>query len=134
MRFVLDASVTLRWCLKDQQSVASDAVLDQMPTAEIYVPAIWPVEVASVLSRELNKKTIPLDDILRFLQRLSTFDITVAESTSDVTSIFKASREHKLTGYDASYLELAIAHGLPLASEDRDMRDAAQRAGVPLVA
>jgi predicted nucleic acid-binding protein len=134
MRFVLDASVTLRWCLKDQQSVASDAVLDQMPTAEIYVPAIWPLEVASVLSRELNKKTIPRDDILRFLQRLSTFDITVAEATSDVTSIFKASREHKLTGYDASYLELAIALGLPLASEDGDMREAAQRAGVPLVA
>jgi predicted nucleic acid-binding protein len=133
MRFVLDASVTLRWCLTHQQSASSIAVLEQMPTAEVYVPAIWPVEVASVLSREVNKRTITVDDALAFFQTLSAFDITVADANTDPSSIFKASRKHRLTGFDASYAELAIALELPLASDDNDMREAAQRAGVALV-
>jgi len=41
--------------------------------------------------------------------------------------------EHNLTGYDASYLELALRKELPLASLDGDLNRAAEAAGVPLV-
>ena len=36
-----------------------------------------------------------------------------------------------LSAYDASYLELAIRRGLPLATQDQRLRDAAAAAGVP---
>lgn len=39
-------------------------------------------------------------------------------------------REHRLTAYDAAYLELAMRLGLPLATGDRSLRAAAERAGV----
>lgn len=42
-------------------------------------------------------------------------------------------RAHNLTAYDASYLELALRRGLPLASQDRRFRDAARRIGIALV-
>ena len=35
--------------------------------------------------------------------------------------------------YDASYVELAMRGGLPLATLDGDLRAAADRIGVPLV-
>ena len=38
-----------------------------------------------------------------------------------------------LSAYDASYLELAVREGLPLATQDRRLREAAQRLGVALV-
>jgi predicted nucleic acid-binding protein len=41
-------------------------------------------------------------------------------------------RAHNLTSYDASYLELAVRVGLPLATLDTRMRDAAIAAGVQL--
>lgn len=41
-------------------------------------------------------------------------------------------RRHKLTVYDASYLELAMRLGVPLASLDRELCAAAAACGVPL--
>jgi predicted nucleic acid-binding protein len=40
---------------------------------------------------------------------------------------------HRLTAYDAAYLELVLRTGLPLATLDDDLRKAAQAAGVALV-
>jgi predicted nucleic acid-binding protein len=37
-----------------------------------------------------------------------------------------------LTSYDAAYLELAMRLGLPLATLDRQLADAATRAGVTI--
>lgn len=42
-------------------------------------------------------------------------------------------RSHRLTAYDATYLELAIRRGLPLATHDKALRKAAPSAGVRLL-
>jgi predicted nucleic acid-binding protein len=39
---------------------------------------------------------------------------------------------HRLSTYDASYLELALRLGLPLATTDKRLRAAARAAGVAL--
>ena len=49
------------------------------------------------------------------------------------TSIRDLARRHNLTAYDASYLELAMRSGLPLATLDRQFADVATRAGAPLI-
>ena len=41
--------------------------------------------------------------------------------------------DHRLTVYDAAYLDLALREGLPLASLDDRLRTAAGNVGVPLV-
>ena len=40
---------------------------------------------------------------------------------------------HRLTLYDATYLELALRLSLPLATLDEDLRQAAQREDAPLL-
>jgi predicted nucleic acid-binding protein len=40
-------------------------------------------------------------------------------------------RSHRLSVYDATYLELALRHGLPLATLDDALAAAATAAGVP---
>lgn len=42
-------------------------------------------------------------------------------------------REHQLSAYDASYLALAMTTGAALATLDRRLRQAAERAGVALL-
>ena len=37
---------------------------------------------------------------------------------------------HKLSSHDAAYLELAMRHGLPIATQDLQLKDAAIVAGV----
>jgi predicted nucleic acid-binding protein len=44
--------------------------------------------------------------------------------------VIRVATEHRLTVYDAAYLELAERTGLPLASLDGDLRMAALAAGV----
>jgi predicted nucleic acid-binding protein len=43
------------------------------------------------------------------------------------------SRRHRLTFYDAAYLELAQREAIPLATLDKELVTAARAEGVPLV-
>lgn len=48
-------------------------------------------------------------------------------------SVPALARAHQLSSYDASYLELAMRLGLPLATLDKDLAKAATSVGVPLL-
>jgi predicted nucleic acid-binding protein len=45
----------------------------------------------------------------------------------------KLARAHDLSSYDASYLDLAMKKGLPLATLDQKLRAAAQSVKVPIL-
>jgi predicted nucleic acid-binding protein len=45
----------------------------------------------------------------------------------------RLAQRHRLTAYDAAYLELAQRRGLPLATLDKQLRDAASAEGVILL-
>lgn len=47
--------------------------------------------------------------------------------------VVAVARERGLTAYDATYLVLAMQHGIPLATGDAGLTDAARQAGVPLL-
>ena len=47
--------------------------------------------------------------------------------------VLAATRAHQLSAYDAAYLELAARLGLPLATLDDALAQAATQAGVPLL-
>ena len=49
------------------------------------------------------------------------------------TRILQVARAQGLTTYDASYVELALRLDLPLASNDREMRDAAASLGIEVL-
>ena len=47
--------------------------------------------------------------------------------------IFALARTHNVSSYDASYLDLAMRKGLPIATLDKNLSDAARRSNVPLL-
>ena len=47
--------------------------------------------------------------------------------------VLTLARRHRLTFYDAAYLELAVREALPLATLDQALATAARAEGVPLV-
>lgn len=49
------------------------------------------------------------------------------------TYLLALCRAHRLTSYDAIYLDLAVRRNLPLATLDHDLRTAAKKLGVPLL-
>ncbi|NOY65323.1 MAG: type II toxin-antitoxin system VapC family toxin [Nitrospirae bacterium] len=48
--------------------------------------------------------------------------------------ILELARKERLSSYDASYLALAMRHGLPLATKDKELRKSAKRCGVEIFA
>jgi predicted nucleic acid-binding protein len=50
-----------------------------------------------------------------------------------MSSVLEAARSHDLTAYDAVYLDLAVARGLPLATIDGPLQAACRQVGVELV-
>jgi predicted nucleic acid-binding protein len=47
--------------------------------------------------------------------------------------VLDLARAERLTAYDAAYLELAMRLGIPLASKDADLCDAAEHLGVTVL-
>ncbi len=132
MAFVLDASVTLSWCFANQTNDYTEQVFDSLRDTPAVVPTIWPLEVANVLLLAERRRQITEAQTTHQMQWLSTLPITVDSEgiAGTLSSVAALSREHGLSAYDASYLELAMRLGLALATQDQRLRAAAVRAGV----
>jgi predicted nucleic acid-binding protein len=79
---VLDASVALAWCFKDEASEAADRLLERLETETAVVPALWHIEVANVLALGERRRRITLAESAAFIARLETLVIVVDEETS----------------------------------------------------
>ena len=55
------------------------------------------------------------------------------DSSPDETHVLTLARRHRLTVYDAAYLELAAREALPLATLDAQLATAAQAEQVALI-
>ena len=115
--FVIDNSVVMSWCFKDETNKYTDAILDRLENAAAFVPAVWPLEVGNVLLVAERKKRLSESDSSRFIALLSDLPIIVDQEPPErmFSEILSVAREHNLSSYDASYLHLAIRKGLPLA-------------------
>ncbi len=132
--FVLDASVSASWCLKDESNDRADTLLGMLLETEAIVPPIWPVEMANVLIMAERKGRMTDSDAIRTTELLLSLPIVVEETDIAVMSgIRTLAREHQLTAYDSSYLEAAQRLNLPLETLDTKLRKAAGLSGVKLL-
>ncbi|MBI5101835.1 MAG: type II toxin-antitoxin system VapC family toxin [Nitrospirae bacterium] len=135
MSFVLDNSVTMRWFFGDgrpQELAYAGKVLDAMKGSNALVPATWGLEVANVIARAEAKGLVTEARSGAFLEMLEGVDIEVDAATfaHALSDILQLARRYRISAYDASYLELALRLGLPLATLDEDLQKAAKKAGV----
>jgi predicted nucleic acid-binding protein len=133
--FVIDNSVVMSWCFKDETSKYTDAMLDYLEQATAYVPAIWPLEVSNVLLIAERRKRLSQSDSSRFISLLLELPIIVEPESPErmLSTILALAREYKLSSYDASYLDLAMRKGLPIATTDKNIIAAAKRSRVPIL-
>jgi predicted nucleic acid-binding protein len=133
-RVVIDNSVIMAWCFRDVGGGYADAVLSRLVDTEALVPGIWPLEVANVLVAAERRGRLKEADSTRFLALLADLPLRVIqESPKRITGeILALARETGLSSYDASYLDLAMREGEPLATLDEGLRKAAAKVGVEL--
>ena len=125
----------MSWCFKDETNRYADGILDLLEVATALVPSIWPLEVGNVLLVAARRKRLSEADSLRFITLLSELPIIVEQEPPErmIYEILTLAREHKLSSYDASYLDLAMRKGLSIATIDKNLVAAAKRSRVPIV-
>jgi predicted nucleic acid-binding protein len=132
---VLDASVTLCWLFEDQATTYTESILDRLAGGhEALTSAIWPFEVANALVVGERRRLIKPAHSAAFLEQLGQLPVRVEHAGAGraFKEVFESARRHRLSAYDASYLELAARENLPLATVDGPLRAAARAAGVAL--
>ena len=133
--FVLDASIALAWCFADEATPATDALLDRLADEEAVAPALWRLEVADALAMSERRGRLSPAGLTRsvtLLQRLAVA-VDLAGSDRAFREVLDLARRERLTVYDAAYVELALRLGLPLASKDAQLRNAAAGLGLVLL-
>lgn len=131
--FVIDASVAMAWVFEDEATADTDVLLEQLRTASALVPSLWPFEVTNVLAVAERRGRISEAQAVQISRLLAALPIAVDQAPVVLDELTATARHHDLSSYDAAYLMLALHRGLPLATLDRRLREAAASAGVSLL-
>jgi predicted nucleic acid-binding protein len=133
--FVLDASIALAWCFADEATPATDALLDRLADEEAIAPALWRLEVANALTMAERRGRLSVAGLTRSVTLLQRLAVALDPEGSDraFRELLDLARSERLSMYDAAYLELALRLGLPLASKDAKLRNAASGLGLALL-
>jgi len=130
--FGLDASVAASWCFADEFHPSAAAAYERIAEESAVAPALFWFELRNVLLTGERQKRITEAQTVRFLKLIGELPIAV-DREPDESKVLSLARAHKLSVYDAAYLELAKREGLDLATLDGALMRAARAEKVTLV-
>ena len=133
--FVVDCSMAMAWLFHDEATSKTTALLNRLATETALVPGWWFIEITNVLALAERKGRITPVQSDAFIAALSKLGIERDDEAPDraFTHLLALCRRHRLTSYDAIYLDLAVRRSLPLATFNDDLRKTAKQLGVGLL-
>ena len=132
MPFVLDVSIAACWRFDDEDHPIAAQALELIRTDEGRVPSLWWFEIRNTLIVNERRGRITEADATAFLRGLGRLGMVI-DRMPDEAVVHALTRRHRLTVYDAAYLELAQRDDIPLATLDTDLASAARAEGVTLI-
>jgi predicted nucleic acid-binding protein len=126
MSLVLDSSIALAWAYSDETTSSILQIFDRLSQSGAWVPGLWRLEVANVLEMGIRRKRHNAEFRDATLADLAQLPIQTDSETAQQAwgATLQLANRHRLTLYDASYLELALRRSLPLATLDEELRRA----------
>ena len=136
-RFVLDASVALAWFIDPSVAPMAKHVQRLLVQGDrAIVPYLWRSEVANGFLMAQRRGILTS---VRSVEAFAELDILLVQSIENFSQelsihrVVAAAQQFELTAYDATYLETARELRLPLATLDRRLSAAAEKAGISLI-
>jgi predicted nucleic acid-binding protein len=128
-RYVIDASVIVKWILGDEREPDQDKALGLLNTwledrAEIFSPTLWEYEVGNFLGRELPEQA---SEKMNLLVNLRFGSIPLTEKMHDLCFAWMA--EKGVTFYDACYLAVAMETRSILVTADSKFAEKMKKQG-----
>ena len=128
-RLVLDASIAADWLMDDESDPRATAALGRLRRDGAIVPQLWHYEVRNALlvaERRGRMTGTPASARIESLRNLPI----ITDQKAGLPEAFELARRHRLSFYDALYLELATRQAAPLATLDAALARAALAEGL----
>ena len=132
MVFVVDASITTCWLMPDESHVRATIAFELLDETDAVAPAIWWFEARNVIAMNERRGRLVGVNLNRACELLTMLPVDIDREPDEI-AILRLARRHRLTAYDASYLDLALRRGAPLATLDDALYRAAAAEGVDLI-
>lgn len=125
----------MAWCFSDVGTHKTAELQARLISEAAFVPTFWSIEVANLLALAHERQRISYSDATEFLRLLSelSFEVDSRPLSELLEKVFPLARAHRLTSYDAAYLELALRRHLPLATLKSELRAVANSLGIELL-
>lgn len=133
MPVVVDCSIAGAWVFPDETSATAMHALIRATAEGMTAPSHFAYEFRNLLIVAERRLRVEAGYAETALAKVMALEPLLDFSFSDV-DILQLARKHRLTVYDAAYLELSIRSGSPIATLDRKLATAAVVEGVPVLA
>lgn len=123
----IDASVVLKWWLRDEEATAeADNLQDDFLDGKLKLiaPALLDYEVANVLKVAVVRNRIDQADALAAIADLTNYSIERFDIRPHQQSAFQLACQYQRSVYDASYVIVAQAYGVELYTGDKRLFNA----------
>ncbi len=121
---IADISVVLAWLFEEDQTADALKILPIIEKQGLLVPPLWWSELENGILMGERRGRIAFAELSAFLKLVRALPIRTDETPrhriSD--SIITIGRQHQLTAYDATYIELALREAAVLATFDTAIR------------
>ncbi len=131
---MVDCSVAARWLLPDEATPYTDAIFELLNAQDALVPTLFLSEFSNVFLKLSRQRKLSPALALSAVQRFSALGLEIDLRTPNPERIFTLAAQYGLSAYNATYLELALRRGLPLACWDGSLRTATEKVGLFLSA
>ena len=133
MRFVIDASIAACWCFRDEEDPRADTAFALLQEeADVVTPFLFCFEIRNAALLGVRRNRITEAEMVAFLSRLENMIIGFA-ALPETAAVFALANRHRLSFYDAAYVELAMREGCALATLDEAIAKAARAEGIPMI-
>ncbi|HXO20845.1 MAG TPA: type II toxin-antitoxin system VapC family toxin [Thermoanaerobaculia bacterium] len=122
---VVDASVSLKWALNDEEDVERALALRDDGVDgrfQMIAPSLWWYEIANGVVSATRRRRLSDAEGAKVLASLRALGVGIADP--DIEDCRRLAVEYRLAVYDASYLALALALEVDLWTADRKFFEA----------
>jgi predicted nucleic acid-binding protein len=123
MRYVLDASVALKWVRDEEDSGRALFLRVEMEQGlhEYVAPDIFPVEISHVLTKFYRQNVLTADEAEAHLGSILSTLPQLVPSIDLLPAAFAIAQKTRTSFYDALYLALGESENAPVITADQKM-------------
>ena len=131
LQCVVDASVATKLFLEEPGSEEAQALFERIladPAGKLLVPDLFFAECASTMWKRVRREAYPEEAARSHLAALKSLPLVSTPTRDLATRAFEIACAHGITAYDACYVALSEAAGVPLLTADGQLAAALARA------